>query len=203
MDLKSTIEKFSLKITGVISIGGHYGEEYPIYKSLGIKDITFFEPVKSSFDILKNSVGSECNLINKALGNQTGKITMNIEKENQGFSSSILKPKLHLQQYTWIKFGYSEEVEIDKLDNFQFPIDYNMIVIDVQGYELEVFRGAIETLKNIDYIYSEVNLEELYEGCVLLTQLDDFLGKYNFQRMEIVLEHPLWGNALYIKNKKY
>ncbi|WP_447516023.1 FkbM family methyltransferase, partial [Clostridioides difficile] len=75
-------------------------------------------------------------------------------------------------------------VDVRKLDNL--PIDdslYNFINIDVQGYELEVFKGGIETLKNIDYIYSEVNRAQLYKGCVLVEELDQFLEIYGFKRV--------------------
>ena len=29
--------------------------------------------------------------------------------------------------------------------------------MDVQGYELEVLKGGLETLKQVDYVYCEVN----------------------------------------------
>ena len=32
--------------------------------------------------------------------------------------------------------------------------------MDVQGYELEVLKGGLETLKQVDYVYCEVNMYE-------------------------------------------
>ena len=50
-----------------------------------------------------------------------------------------------------------QKVEIKTLDSFKLK-NINFIKIDVQNYELEVLRGAVETLKNNDPI---VCLEEL------------------------------------------
>ena len=194
------VERHNLKIKGVIQIGAHFGQEFTIYKNLGIKNLMFFEPVPSSFNTLKNNVGDDAILVNKALGNQIGLIEMNIETANQGMSSSVLSPKLHLAQYPWITFNNKIEVEIDKLDSYiEHYEKFNFINIDVQGYELEVLMGAEEYLNHIDYILTEVNSDELYENCVRVNQLDDFLSKYNFSRVETTWDGGNWGDALYVK----
>ena len=77
---------------------------------------------------------------------------------------------------------------------------FNFICIDVQGYELEVFKGATETLKHIDCIFSEVNNIELYEGCATIDKVDEFLGKNNFKRtVTTMVEDNSWGDAVYEK----
>ncbi len=64
-----------------------------------------------------------------------------------------------------------------RLDDFlEARENYNFLTIDVQGYELEVFKGSRETMKNIDYIITEVNRDELYKNCARVEQLDKFLG---------------------------
>jgi len=108
-------------------------------------------------------------------------------------------------QYPEIKFNpLPEEVTMTKLDSFfgnsgREVGDFNFINIDVQGYELEAFKGATETLKNIDYIYTEVNRDELYEDCVQIEELDVFLLKYGFGRVKTSWDGQTWGDALYIK----
>ena len=81
--------------------------------------------------------------------------------------------------------------------------DYDFINIDVQGYELNVFKGAVHTLKNIKYIMSEVNRDEIYKNCARVEQLDVFLGGYNFKRVSTTWDNPCgvdtWGDAFYIK----
>lgn len=196
-DLKN---KYDLNIRGVIHIGAHHGQEYNLYKSHNISNIIFIEPLKSNFDILKKKVGEECTLYNLALGNIEGKIEMYVETANFGMSSSILKPKLHLTQYPFITFDNKEIVDIKRLDDIQYNRDnFNMINIDVQGYELEVFKGAKSSLNNIDYIISEINIDEVYEGCGKLQDLINTLEPYGFKLVTMDLSGITWGDALFVK----
>jgi len=200
LDFNTIISKYNLKINGVLHIGAHYGQEYKLYKSVNISNLIFFEPLKDNFNILKTTVGNECILHNLALGNKSGFVEMFVETDNYGMSSSILEPKLHITQYPFIEFNKREMVEIKKLDDITFnKTNFNMINIDVQGYELEVFKGAIDVLKNIDYIISEVNIEELYVGCAKLNELTDFLKLFGFELVEVDMSGGNWGDALFIK----
>jgi FkbM family methyltransferase len=200
-DFNTLQTKYNPNVIGIIHIGGHYGQEYEIYKSLNVP-VLFFEPLSNNFNILYNKVKHDPNVLSFqcALGNENKLITMNVENINQGQSSSILKPKKHLEQYPHITFDFIEEVNMFKLDDIDIQHDkYNFINIDVQGYELEVFKGAFETLKNIDYIISEVNREEVYENCPHINELDDFLKQFNFKRVETDWAGDSWGDAFYIK----
>jgi FkbM family methyltransferase len=207
LDFNSLKNKYDFKINGVLHIGAHFGEEYESYVSNGIKNLIFFEPVPVTFEKLKNKLEGKATLVNTALGNTNGKITMNIETANQGQSSSILKPALHLNQYPHIKFEDTIEVDITTLDTYMSNLDssevsnYNMINIDVQGYELEVFKGAEKTLETIDYIITEVNRDVVYHQCAFVDDLDLYLSKYGFKRVETTWDGHTWGDALYVKIK--
>ena len=61
------------------------------------------------------------------------------------------------------------------LDDYDIG-ESNFINIDVQGYELEVFKGGTKTLEKVDYIYCEVNRGEVYEGNAMVEDLDEFLA---------------------------
>jgi FkbM family methyltransferase len=206
LDLLKLKEKYNLNIKGVLHIGAHFGQEFSVYENLNIKNVMFFEPLPHTFEKLKENIhGKNKNaiLVNTALGNTVGEIEMNVESANQGQSSSILEPHIHLQQYPHIRFNNKIKVKITKLDNFiEEKEDYNFINIDVQGYELEVFKGASEFLKNIDYIMTEVNRDEVYKNCAKINELDSFLSVYNFVRVETTWDGGTWGDAFYIKNNE-
>jgi FkbM family methyltransferase len=202
LDLVKLKEKYGLKIKGILHIGAHFGQEYSIYEELNIKDVMFFEPLPHTFETLKRNVGDRAVLVNTALGNTVGEIEMNVETVNQGQSSSILEPIIHLQQYPHIKFTDKVMVNITKLDTFiEDRGKYNFINIDVQGYELEVFKGGSEYLNHIDYVMTEVNRDEVYKGCPRIEELDEYLGTYGFERVESTWDGGTWGDAFYIKNK--
>ena len=65
--------------------------------------------------------------------------------------------------------------------------------------EIGVFKGAFETLKNIDYIISEVNCDEVYEGCPHVNELDEYLHNFGFKRIKTDWAGVIWGDALYVK----
>jgi len=200
LDLIKLKEKFNLNIKGVLHIGAHFGQEYTTYEKLDIINIMFFEPLPQTFEKLKSNVGDKAILVNTALGNVIGEVEMYVETANQGQSSSVLEPSIHLRQYPHIQFNNKITVPITKLDTFiEHKNEYNFINIDVQGYELEVFKGGVDFLNSIDYIMTEVNRDEVYKNCPMITELDDFLKFYGFTRVETTWDGITWGDAFYIK----
>ena len=200
LDLQKLKEKYNLNIRGVLHIGAHFGQEFSTYESMGITNTMFFEPLPQTFNKLNENIGDKTILVNTALGNMVGQVEMNVESVNQGQSSSILEPIIHLQQYPHIKFTDKVTVNITKLDTFiEDHSKYNFINIDVQGYELEVFKGGSEYLNHIDYIMTEVNRDEVYKGCPRIEELDEYLGTYGFERVETTWDGGTWGDAFYIK----
>jgi len=201
LDLGMLNQKYNLKIKGVIHVGAHFGLELKSYEQLGIKNMMFFEPMSYSFQKLKEHVGAKAILNNVALGNVIGKMEMYTETDNNGQSSSLLEPALHVLQYPRIKFNSKEIVKITKLDTFiEHKENFNFLNIDVQGYELEVLKGGARFLESIDYIMTEVNNAEVYKNCARIEELDKFLGEtYNFKRVETFWAGVTWGDAFYVK----
>ncbi len=200
LNLENLKQKYNLKIKGVLHIGAHVGQEFETYQRLNIENVMFFEPIRETFNRLKQNVGESAILINTALGNIEGEVEMFTETINQGQSSSVLQPEYHLVQHPNIQFNGRETVKITKLDNFiENRENYNFINVDVQGYELEVFKGGSEYLNSIEYIMTEVNRAELYKGCAKIEELDLFLGGYGFERVETTWDGGTWGDAFYVK----
>jgi len=205
INFTSLYNKYEMDIKGIVHIGAHYGEEIQEYVENGIQKITVFEPLSKNFDILSQrmqEVNADIQGYQVALGSEKGTATMHLSS-NEAQSSSILKPKQHLELHPDVFFEGTEDVEVSLLDEYDVG-DANFINIDVQGYELEVFKGSTETLKQIDYIYCEVNRDEVYEGAPMVEELDEFLGEYGFDRVETKWPETYytWGDALYIKKEK-
>ena len=190
-----------MNIGGIIHIGAHYGEEIPEYINNKINDIVLFEPLCENFSILEQNVKNlNANIqgYQVALGSNPGSVTMYVSS-NQKQSSSILKPKVHLTQHPDVSFPSTEEVEVKTLDQFEIT-NCNFINMDVQGYELEVLKGGEKTLKYVDYVYCEVNRDEVYENNALIEEIDEYLQKYDIIRVETDWSGGTWGDALYIKS---
>jgi FkbM family methyltransferase len=202
LNYDNLVNKYNMHVTGVIHIGGHHGSEYDIYKKYDeINHILFFEPDSDSFKILKEKVKDDTRVIciNKALGPFEGRTTYYKSKDNLGQSNSLMKPVVHAKQYPGIVFDEEVEIEFHPLDKYKPTDVFNLINIDVQGFELNVFIGAKKTLKNIKYIIAEVNRDELYENCATVNELDAYLGTHGFRRVETSWAGQTWGDAFYIK----
>ena len=132
MGFSALVEKYQPNINGIIHVGAHYGYEIYDYIKHGVEKVSFFEPVSHSFDVLQNTIHPYRDKVvthKVALGNARGNVIMNIS-DNEAQSSSILSPKVHLLDHPDVKFTTSEEVQLTKLDDYNY--DYNFLVIDVQ-----------------------------------------------------------------------
>jgi FkbM family methyltransferase len=201
LDLKTLKTKYSLNIDGIIHIGAHFGEEHQTYKSLGVDNIVYFEPVKKTFDVLKEKV-KDAILYNCALGQENKMIEMFIEESDEYGCSSILQPS---SNYNNVKFSPNEMVEMKRLDDFNFK-GYNFLNIDVQGYEYEVLKGSHNTLKHVDYILCEVNRNITekkmdYIGAITIDEIINLLKPYGFSLMEVNWAGLSWGDGFFIKQK--
>ena len=210
LNFKKILNDYDIKSEGIIHVGAHYGHEVNQYVNAGIKNILLFEPLSKNFRQLKFNVSqinhsSDFQIIleNIALGKTKKEVEMFVEEVNQGMSSSVLEPALHSTQYPHITFEKKELVRMNTLDSYLGSSKrYDFINIDVQGYELEVFKGAAKTLEKINYIITEVNRAELYKSCVQIEELDSFLGEYGFVRDITSWDGDTWGDAFYVKKIK-
>jgi FkbM family methyltransferase len=206
LNLTELIYKHGLKIRGAIVVGAHHFTEEQEYRRNGINDFILIEPASAALEVLLSKFRDDSSI--KIFNNACGafideKIKLFTEKNNNGQSNSLLRPKNHLTQYESITFEGEEEVSVVPLDFISFRRnDFNFLSMDVQCFEMEVLKGAKETLKTIDYIMSEVNKPgaELYEGCTDIDQMDAFLSEFGFVRVE----EPkwiggTWSDSLWVK----
>ena len=96
-----------------------------------------------------------------------------------------------------------EVIYVDTLDSFNIH-DINILCIDVQGYELNVLKGSINSLNNVEALVVEINRKELYEGCPHVSEIDNFLKDFDYVRIVTKWWKKTipWGDALYIKKNK-
>jgi FkbM family methyltransferase len=166
------------------------------------------EPMQSFFQETKRKTESYKNvkLFNLAFSVKNGSSNLNvstIENEPWG-SSSLLKPKLHIDLHPDIEFNSTEKVKTIKYDTF---LDLNDITyvdllwLDLQGIEPDILASS-KNLRHIKYLYTEVSLLENYEGQMLYK---DFKRLMNNNSFVVHFEDIRWkdgGNVMF-KNKKF
>ena len=199
------VNKYDLKIRGVSHFGAHKGQEVKSYKENGINNIHLFEPQTNVFEFLsyKFQDVDGINMYNFGLGDSDESMMLNLEKNNDGMSSSILQPLEHKKYYPDIEFSETEQVNIKRYEDLEIT-NVNFLNIDIQGFELEALKGCGDKLFKIDYIYIEINRKELYLNNPHVSEIDNYLRNYDFIRVKTIWasSNLPFGDALYIKKEK-
>ena len=208
INLFEELPKFNIGSTGVIHVGGHQGQEYEEYKNAGFIKQIWIEGNPYFSDQMKQKFGTDENVIifNELIFDEEKEVSFGLA--NNGASSSILPLKEHKKYYPNIQYdGYLLKTckRLDTLldENSINVNEYNGLVMDVQGVELNVLKSFEKYIKQMDFIQSEVNVEELYEGCCLIDDFDTYLLNFGFKRVITKLWDNGavgWGDALYIKS---
>lgn len=166
-----------------------------------------YEPVPHVFKeletILRPHPFAEARCI--ALGNSQGKRTFYVTKDTTG--ASLLPPKAEMNELVKGNWDVQEEIncEADTLDNQLNGLPtVDLLKIDVQGAEIEVLKGATNTLTRTRYLLVEFNYMDQYEGGSSLTDLHEYItlktGFYlhNISRPLIIGTKAVYSDALYI-----
>jgi FkbM family methyltransferase len=173
----------------LFDIGAHNGDwSRIVIESLGYDIyIAMFEPQKKHFKNLESIFAGQKNkfLYNVALGTIAGQGVI----KGGGASASLLHAS-DLQNSTFpgsFNEQDTEDVQVHSLDEMiesnklQYP---DVIKIDVQGFELDVFKGALKTLTQAKYLIVELSFVSLYKGQPRNTELMEFLEVNNFRLVD-------------------
>lgn len=179
-------------IRHVIDVGANQGQfasrflKMPALKG----QIISFEPEKTAHENLKKKASKTANWVvgdRVAIGNETGEIELNVA--GNSVSSSILKVKeKHIESAPQSKTVETQKVRIARLDDEICAFDNSMrnvyLKVDVQGFELEVLKGACTLLEKTSVVQLEVSLVSLYDDQADWIEIHRYMEKNNFM---------LWG----------
>ena len=193
----------------IFDIGANTGQTITNFREV-FKNCTInsFEPSPSTFEILKKNSSKMENvqIWNTGIGSSVSTLLLN---ENTGSDMSSF---LELGQAGWGEIKNKTEVAVTTID--QFCQDQNIEIIDIlkidtQGYEHEVFKGAVNSIleNRIGLLYFEVTFIDMYKGLPSFSTLYDFAVNHGF---ELVAIYPIkyknnkagWTDVLF-KHKNY
>lgn len=201
LNFPSLVKKYSIKADGCIHVGAHHAQEHADYVNAGIKQFVYIEPCAAAFNVLKNKFAAHhhIQLLNYACGDVECEQVMYTGSQNEGQSNSLLKMSKHTQIHPGITLPNTEIVTVKRLDNLGLiNKGYQLLVMDCQGFEGRVLMGARETINQVNYVYTEVNRDEVYHGCTMVGELDQLLNE--FERVETGnWVGGMWSDALYIR----
>ena len=134
------IDRISNKNKVSLDVGANLGL-FTYFLSRSSKKVFAFEPNPYPLNYLKNVVDKNVEIVPIALGSEDGDAKLKIPKNRKGWSSngaSIKNIKLNS--------GIEYDVKIRKIDSLDIK-DIELIKIDVEGTEIDVLKGAINTIE--------------------------------------------------------
>jgi FkbM family methyltransferase len=170
----SNEDRFLWELDGVVHVGGSFGQEIKEYKKRFVKAIWIEANPDSYKELLFNIKDIKTQIAIQELVTDVDdcEYAFNVSR-GSGVASSIFD--FHEVKEIWDDLSYRDSIKIrsKKLDTILNKIDYNIggkwgLVIDTQGSELLVLKGARELIKNVRYIKLEAADFEAYRGgCTL------------------------------------
>ena len=194
----------------ILDVGANLGQSVKRFKTVFPSSVIHsFEPSRETFAVLKQNIAREQNVFAWpcALGSSVGEqlFQENIESDMSSF--------LELSKAGWGAVKKQEKVAVTTID--QFLTERSIATVDIlksdtQGYELEVFKGAEQTMRQnrVGLIHFEFIFAEMYRNLPTFDEVyrhlmdRDFLlvAIYNFHRQNDVAS---WADVLFVNREYY
>lgn len=199
-DLK---RKYRLKLTGILHLGAHVGEEAKDYNQF-TRNVTWVEANPELMPTLDKAVmrfGHKT--VNALVSDKDGEETT-FHVTNNYMSSSILELGTHKKTSPDVHYTHDLKLRTMTMDTLVREFvdhEFNFLNMDLQGAEVLALKGGPETIQKLTYVYTEVNTGYVYKGCGLLQEIDAILK--DFDRVETCMTPHNWGDAFYIRKGFY
>ena len=160
------------RLTRIVDVGANpiNSNPYSGLLSAGLCDVWGFEPQEDAYVKLVASAGPHEHYLPNAVGDG-GEAELKVCK-NDGFTS-LLEPRVETFEAIGkfkraVRVIDRVKVQTATLDSLEALPEFDMLKIDVQGGEQEVFKGATRHLSHVLAVITEVAAIPLYEGQPLL-----------------------------------
>ena len=188
----------------VLDVGAHHGWFFHCWLDWCPQgEVYAFEPTEESFAQMQKNYGSDprVHLAQVGVGSEKGELQFNILADSQ-VSNSFLPPR----QEAWnaIEYGTGavsqRSVPVTTLDDYCLEREINQVYllkIDVQGFEMEVLKGAASVLPRTDYVFVEAGIQRLYDGAPSFAEVCLFMESHGFHLMHMRAWHR--GNRVLVE----
>lgn len=196
---------------GVVHVGAYTCNECEIYSQCDISSrVLLVEPNPRVYTMLRSKFGSTHTVINAAACEYDGWAELNIRTNDWG--SSLLPLQDELEQVT-TRAGYidktegKERVPCRRLDTIVAEVggSFSVLVIDAEGYELNVLKGAEKMLERIQMIHAEVYFRPQWQGGTTVEDLQEFLALRGFVLIGQTVSkrgmdgEPIFGDGIWLR----
>jgi len=191
------------KPNGILHVGANKGQEALIYHQ-HVSRVVWVEALPSVYiELVRhvNGYGDQCILA--CVGDVDGKDVTFHESNNEAQSSSFLNLGTHKTAHPEVKYIKDHNMKTVRLDTLYKSHNISgldFLAMDIQGAELLALKGLGQRLNEFKWVYLEVNIDYLYEGCALLPEITEYLKSFGFKKMEEKIYRQWgWGDAFYTR----
>lgn len=180
-------DPFLKRVSGLIHIGANTGQEREQYARHDL-DVVWIEPIPAVFAELKRNLEPfpKQQAFEYLVADKDDEEHVFHIASNHGASSSMLALNLHKE--IWPDIDYQESIVL-KSTTLATLVEreglemskYQALVVDTQGSELLVLKGASDLLKGFSYIKTEATDFECYTGCCTVAEIEQFLTGHSFR----------------------
>jgi FkbM family methyltransferase len=193
---------WNISANGVLHVGAHKGEEASQYESASWTPVIWIEAQPNLARNLQKRLNPRVHkVVNATVFDKNGvELSLHISSNSQ--SSSLLQFGTHKLDYPEITMNKDLTVTTKRIDALIDKINMpNFINLDIQGIELKALKGLGTLIRDVKYIYTEVNRLEVYKDCANIHAIDEFLKLQGFIRATTRWQWLQgWGDALYVRN---
>ena len=176
---------FLRKSRGIIHVGANVGQEAWIYALMG-KSACWFEPIPDVFSRLNSNISQfrGQSAYQELVTDKDGETYVFKIANNDGESSSIFDLDQHKAMYPDVAYVDSITLISRTLDtcceSYRIPCSFDALIMDTQGSELLILKGASNTLRNINWIYLECADFSSYSGGCTCLEISEHLASHGF-----------------------
>jgi len=179
--------RFLQHVSGVVHVGANTGQERAVYDSFRIP-VLWIEPIPEVFAALQRNLAgyADQQAIQALVADVDGQEVEFHVASNDGASSSMLAPARHGELWPSVTFDRTLRLRTQTLPSLvkQHGVDirrYDALVMDTQGSELRVLKGAEPLLSQFRFVKTEAADFESYVGCCRLDELEAYLRTQGFE----------------------
>jgi FkbM family methyltransferase len=194
--------------SNIVHVGANSGQERALYHSHDLM-VFWIEPIPDLYEqLVRNIQPYPKQIAIRALLTDKAGDTMQLNiANNSGLSSSIFDLRLHKDIWPEVDFVDHVSVVSETLDGLVerglIPPVIDAIILDTQGSELLVLKGAQAVLHQVSFVKVEAADFESYKGCATVGMIKEFLEGLSFDlvKKEEQIRHPSGGGyyELYFK----
>lgn len=187
------LSRYGFRIATFVDVGVHDGTPvfYDLFRASKLVLIDPLPGIRERCHRWLSDPSLDIHLVETAAGAHTGDATFYLSGVTSSFFTSVGK-----------QTGQWTTVPVSPLDDILKGLDGPFgIKIDTEGADLDVLRGATETLRKTTFVFTEVSIADRYEGSYSFAELIGFMSDRGFRVADFIrVKRNVFADVLFVRS---